>query len=174
MIPPQCRRILDLGCGAGDWTARIAEIRPDAYVTGIDVGEDFIAAARRRHRACRVEFGVEDFAALSFADGAFDCVYADNSLEHAFDVDRTLGEIRRVLCDGGVLVAALPSDARNSGRTCDNHTWKTAPHEVRMRLEAAGFTDLSVEEVDAFRRLGMPPYPPSDDRMMYVRASRPG
>jgi SAM-dependent methyltransferase len=174
MIPPAARRILDLGCGAGDWTARIAERRPEAYLIGVDVGEDFIAAARTRHGAPRVSFGVEDFAALSFADASFDCVYADNSLEHAFDVDRALAEVRRVLCDGGVLVAALPSDARNPGRTCDNHTWKTAPHDVRMRLEAAGFTDLSVEEVDVLRRLGMPPYPPSDDRMMYVKAARRG
>jgi ubiquinone/menaquinone biosynthesis C-methylase UbiE len=114
----------------------------------------------------------EDLAALSFDDCAFDCVYADDTLEYAFDVDRTLRELRRVLCDGGVLIAALPSDVRNAGRTCHSHTWTTSPHDVRTRLEVAGFIDVSAEEIDSFRELGMPPYPPSDDTMKYVTAVR--
>jgi hypothetical protein len=87
-------------------------------------------------------------------------------------VERALREAHRVLSDGGVLVAAIPSDARNPGAVCLNHTWKTAPHEVRERLEAAGFADVAIQEVDTFRELGMPPYPPSLDRMMYVVAWR--
>ena len=172
LIPWDRRRVLDLGCGAGTWSARIAELRPWMDVVGVDVGEDFIAKARRQYESARVSFQVEDFAALSFAEGSFDCVYADNSLEHAFDVDATLREITRVLRPGGVLVAALPPDARNPAQVCDNHTWKTAPHEVRMRLEAAGLVDVEVEEIDTYRELGMPPFPPSDDRMMYLTAWR--
>lgn len=170
MIPADRGHVLDLGCGAGYWSERIARLYPWMRVTGIDAGADFIARANAQYASPRVAFQVADFAALPFADGSFDCVYADNTLEHSFDVDATLGEAYRVLAWGGVLVAALPSDARNPRRSCDNHTWKTAPHEVRLRLERAGFVDVAIEEVDSFRRLGMPPYPPSNDRMMYVRA----
>jgi SAM-dependent methyltransferase len=143
---------------------------PWVEVVGVDVGKDFVAAATERNGSERVSFELQDFAEMSLSDASFDCVYADNSLEHAFDVDRTLAEVHRVLSDRGVLVAALPSDARNPCRITDNHTWKTAPHEVRMRLESAGFADVTVEEVDLYRALGQPPYPPSEDRMMYVTA----
>ena len=170
LIPRDRSRVLDYGCGAGTWSERIAGLYPWMRVTGIDVGEDFIAKANAEHASERVDFRIADFTATGFDDGEFDCVYADNSLEHAWDVDATLREVHRVLRDGGVLVAALPPDARNPARVCDNHTWKTAPHDVRMRLEAAGFTDIAIEEVDIFGRLGMSPFPPSLDLMLYVTA----
>lgn len=171
-IPLDRRHVLDLGCGAGDWSRRITTLNPWMKVVGIDAGQDFISHARSRTSNDRVSFRVEDFGALSFADGEFDCVYADNTLEHAFDVDLTLKEAHRVLRPGGVLVAAIPSDARNPARVCDNHTWKTAPHDVSTRLRNAGFVDVRIEEIDTFRALGMPPFPPSGDRMMYVTAWR--
>lgn len=168
LVPYDRDRILDFGCGSGVWSARLAELRPWATVTGIDIGEDFIAKARARFGSDGVTFEVADFTATGFGDGQFDCVYADNSLEHAFDVDATLREVHRVLRDGGLLCAAIPPDARNPGRVCDNHTWKTAPQDVRMRLSSVGFSDIYIDEVDVFRRLGMPPFPPSLDRMMYI------
>lgn len=171
MIPLDRTRILDLGCGAGAWSARIAAEQPWARVTGVDAGEEFVAAARRSHAHERVDFAVGDFLALPFADATFDCIYADNTLEHAFDVDATLAEARRVLGEGGVLVAAIPPDAYDSRRTVENHTWRTSAADVRERLERAGFVDVAVEEADAYR-LGAAPYPPACDRMLYVRAWR--
>ena len=170
MIPLDRETVLDLGCGAGQWSALIAGTYPWMRVTGCDYGFDFISRAKERHASERVSFLVGDISALPFASGSFGCVYADNTLEHAFDVDLTLKEIHRVLRWGGVLVAAIPSDANNSDRICDNHVWKTAPHEVRMRLEDAGFKNISIDEIDTFRSLGMPPYPPSNDRMMFIKA----
>lgn len=170
MIPLDREQVLDLGCGAGHWSRRIADMFPWMRVTGVDVGEPFIAAARKERASERVSFVVGDFAALPFADKSFDCVYADNTLEHAYDVGATLAEAHRVLRDGGALVAAIPSDARNPRFHCDNHTWKTIPADVQRRLDAAGFVEIFIEEVDTFRRLGAPPFPPSDDQMMYIRA----
>ncbi|MBV9081004.1 MAG: methyltransferase domain-containing protein [Elusimicrobia bacterium] len=167
-IPFDRSRILDLGCGAGYWAARIAGRMPWAKVTGVDAGEPFIAKARQRYGGDRVSFQTADFANLPFAAGAFDCVYADNVLEHAFDVDAVLRECFRVLEAGGVLVAAIPSDGRNPKRSTDNHTWKTIPSDVRFRLARAGFSKIRIEEVDVRARFGMTPYPPSFDCMMYV------
>lgn len=171
MIPLDRTRVLDLGCGAGAWSARIASEHPWMWVTGIDAGEDFIDAAHKRHASERVDFAIADFLALPFADSTFDCVYADNSLEHAFDVDATLAEARRVLVEGGVLVAAIPADALDTRRTTDNHTWKTTAEDALERLRHAGFVDVSIEEADTYR-LGAAPYPPASDRMLYVRAWR--
>ncbi len=174
MIPLDRDRVLDLGCGAGYWSATITRLYPWMQAEGIDYGAEFLSKASREHRSERARFLRGDIARLPFLEGRFDCVYADNTLEHSFSVTATLAEIHRVLRPGGVLVAALPSDARNPDRVCDNHTWKTAPHDVAARLTAAGFRDILLEEIDTFRRLGMPPYPPSDDRMIYLRAWKRG
>jgi SAM-dependent methyltransferase len=170
LIPMDRHKILDLGCGTGYWSARIAQTHPRREVTGIDCGVDFIVKASARFANPRISFRLADFQSLPLADESFDCVYADNSLEHAFDVDATLKEVFRVLRWGGVLVGAIPSDGRNPERIVTSHTWKTAPHEVRLRLEHLGFVDLEIWEVDSFRKLGMPPYPPSDNKMMFLRA----
>ncbi len=170
MMPLDRDAVLDLGCGAGDWSARLHALYPWMRVTGLDRGLDFVARAGERRASPSVRFLAGDFLALPLAGGSFDAVYADNSLEHAWDVDATLAEIARVLRPGGALLAAVPPDALNPDRTCDNHVWKTAPHEIRMRLEAAGFTDIYMEEIDTFRRLGQPPYPPSGDLMVFLLA----
>jgi len=172
MIPLDRERVLDLGCGAGYWTSAIAKRYPWMQVEGIDYGAEFLAKAAREHRLDRARFLRGDIARLPFRDRSFDCVYADNTLEHSYSVNGTLLEVHRVLRPGGVLVAALPSDARNPRRICDNHTWKTVPADVRTRLLAAGFGDVVIEEIDTYRDLGMPPYPPADDRMMYLKATR--
>jgi SAM-dependent methyltransferase len=44
-----------------------------------------------------------DFHKLDFADGAVDAVYT-NALDHAFDLDRVIGEVARVLRAGGVFM----------------------------------------------------------------------
>lgn len=88
---------------------------------------------------------------FSFADCAFDCVYADNSLERAYDITRTFAEIRRVLTPGGLLVTAISADAIDPDHICDNHTWKTTTHDVRARLEHAGFIAIKIDEVDIYR-----------------------
>jgi SAM-dependent methyltransferase len=170
LIPPGRQKLLDLGCGAGYWSDRLAGLHPEMEVIGIDCGVDFIAKASAKFAGPRVSFRLADFQSLPFADESFDCVYADNSLEHAFNVDATLKEIFRILRWEGVLVAAIPSDGRNPERIVLSHNWKTVPHEVRLRLAHLGFVNLEIWEVDSFKQLGMPPYPPSDHKMMYLRA----
>lgn len=102
--------------------------------------------------------------------GQFDCVYAVNGLEHARDPDRTLREIHRALEPVGALVLAVLSDAHQPARSPVTHRWKTAPPDVRLRLERAGFVNIDVEEVDGFRELGAPPHPASRDRIILARA----
>jgi SAM-dependent methyltransferase len=176
MLPLDRRRVLDLGCGSGLNARALHERYPWLKVFGLDAGRDFIAVARKGHAGPSVSFAVGLFTALPCADGAFDAVYADNTLEHAWDIRATLAEVHRVLEEGGCLLAAVPPDGYVPDRVCDNHTWKTTPEDARVRLEGAGFTDVTIREVDARRELGEAPFPPSRDKMLYILAwkrSRP-
>jgi hypothetical protein len=139
-------------------------------VIGIDAGADFIAKAKSKYGSQRVDFIRGDFLRLPLSTACIDCVYADNTLEHSFDVDAALSEIFRVLRDGGSLIAAIPVDGVNPASNCDNHTWKTIRSAAIDRLYRAGFTNIYSEEVDTYRKFGMAPYSPSNDRMLYLRA----
>jgi protein-L-isoaspartate O-methyltransferase len=48
MIPLDREQVLDLGCGAGYWSARLAEVYPWMRVIGVDRGADFITQAQSR------------------------------------------------------------------------------------------------------------------------------
>jgi SAM-dependent methyltransferase len=170
MIPLDVERILDIGCGAGYWSARIASLYPWVEVTGIDAGTEFIEQTQRVYADRRVRFELGDFADLQHPDRSFDCVYAENTLVHSFDLNAALSEIYRVLKHGGCLVAALPLDGLAPDYDCDNHTWKTVSAQVVHRLGRIGFVNIFVQVIDTYLKLGMPPYRPSNDQMLYVRA----
>lgn len=40
--------IVDIGCGAGELSLALAQARPNAHITGVDISEDLIRAARER------------------------------------------------------------------------------------------------------------------------------
>jgi O-antigen/teichoic acid export membrane protein/SAM-dependent methyltransferase len=165
-------RLLDLGCGAGYWSHLISAKYPWIQVTGVDIGKDFIVKAKQLYSEPNLDFILADFANLPFGDNSFETVYADNSLEHAWDVSAVLKESHRIICPGGVLLAAVPCDAYNSQKICENHTWKTYPADVKKRLEHAGFIEIQIEEVNTYRQLGMAPYPPSKNIMLYINAHK--
>ncbi len=58
MIPLDRTHVLDLGCGTGERSARIASAHPWMRVTGIDGEEELIAVARAANGSSRLEFEV--------------------------------------------------------------------------------------------------------------------
>jgi SAM-dependent methyltransferase len=99
LAPEPGERILDLGCGDGQLTARIAAL--GAEVIGIDASAEMVAAARARG-ADAVEGNAE---ALPFADCTFEAVFSNAVLHWVRDQDAMLREVRRVLRPGGRFVA---------------------------------------------------------------------
>jgi SAM-dependent methyltransferase len=75
--PPQRGdRVLDVGCGFGDTTQRLAGLVGDGEVVGVDVSEPFIELARRESAATdNVSYLVEDVQVADFA-GPFDYVFS--------------------------------------------------------------------------------------------------
>lgn len=77
-------------------------------VTGIDVSERVALAARARHPGLETE--IADVRTLPFADGAFDVIVSNSTLDHfesRAEISRSVGELARVLAPAGTLLITL-------------------------------------------------------------------
>ena len=93
--------ILDLGCGDGQLTQRVAST--GAHVLGVDASAEMVAAARER--------GVEAEQAaaekLPFHDATFDAVFSNAALHWVRDQDAMMAQVHRVLKPGCRFVAEM-------------------------------------------------------------------
>ncbi len=100
--------LLDLGCGSGEFTARLAALVPDGQVAGIDASPSQIAAAAR-HAGPNLTFRLGRIQALDAVIGArrFDVVVSRAALHWipAADHPGVLRSVRRLLRPGGTLRA---------------------------------------------------------------------
>ena len=100
LAPRQGERILDLGCGEGALTVRIAERVGAAGVVGVDASAEQVAACRARGLEARVMDG----ARLTF-DAAFDAVFSNAALHWMKDLDAVIDGVWRALRPGGRFIA---------------------------------------------------------------------
>ena len=91
--PQRGERILDVGCGTGWFTRRLAG-RPDLDVTGSDINSAALAFARSRDR--HATYLHADALRLPFADDSFERVISVTALCFIADWPRAIGEIVRV------------------------------------------------------------------------------
>lgn len=110
-IDPEAR-VLDLGCGAGAFTAALAAA--GARPVGADVAEAAVRRAREREPGLDFRLVPTD-GPLPFADAEFDAVWASEVIEHVADTGGWLSEVRRVLRPGGLLLLTTPYHGRLKG-----------------------------------------------------------
>jgi len=158
LAPQQGERILDLGCGDGQLTARISP--SGAKVIGLDASPQMAAAARAR--GIEVEEGNAE--SLPFADASSDAVFSNAALHWVRDQEAMLAEVHRVLKPGGRFVAemggkgniaairvalmAVMSRHGFDGRE-DNVNYYPTPEAYSRRLEGHGF---KVERIELIPR----------------------
>lgn len=97
------QRVLDVACGTGEITVRLADLWPEAELFGVDLVESHLELARTRAaaHANRVHFEVGDAFALAFPDDHFDLVVCRHFLQAVPDAHLVIGEIKRVTRPGG-------------------------------------------------------------------------
>ncbi|GIW06778.1 MAG: hypothetical protein KatS3mg060_1583 [Dehalococcoidia bacterium] len=133
--------VLDLGCGAGEGAASLADGR---RVVAVDEDREALAFARSRFPS---PFFVQlDGEWLAFADASFDGVISVEVIEHVQNPERYLDEARRVLKPGGVFVLTTPNRLRSSptpGSRWPEHLREYSPDEL-SRLLRGRFGDVEL------------------------------
>ncbi len=103
MLEPRAgERILDLGCGSGQLTAKIAE--SGAHTIGVDQSKEMIAEARRNFPA--LKFDVADAANFTL-DAPVDAVFSNAALHWVKDADGVARSVASALRPGGRFVVEL-------------------------------------------------------------------
>jgi trans-aconitate methyltransferase len=155
LSPASGERILDIGCGEGSLTEKIAAA--GAAVVGIDLSEQMVAAARARGLDARVM----DAQKLSFQH-EFDAAFSNAALHWVRDHDAMLAGVRRALKPGGRFVAefgghgniaaiqvAVRSVLARRGWDTNIHRYYATSAEYTARLRGHGFI---VSQIDLIPR----------------------
>ncbi|MFZ0658263.1 MAG: class I SAM-dependent methyltransferase, partial [Candidatus Binataceae bacterium] len=118
-------RLLDVGCGAGDWL-RLAE-KLGWHTEGVDFDPGAVANARSTGLSVRSG----QVADQNFPDRTFDLILMSHLIEHVHDPVGVLRECHRVLKDDGLLVVWTPnSDGWVHGRFGKNWTGLHPPYHL--------------------------------------------
>jgi ubiquinone/menaquinone biosynthesis C-methylase UbiE len=97
-------RILDLGCGTGWASRRLARIAISGAVTGIDVADEMLRRAEQASQGiANVRYLWGSAENIPAADNSFDKVLSVESFSYYADQGRALDEVRRVMSPGGRL-----------------------------------------------------------------------
>jgi trans-aconitate methyltransferase len=163
LAPKPGERILDLGCGDGQLTSKIAAAGAD--VVGADRSPDMVEAARGRG----IEAQVCNAESLPF-NSEFDAVFSNAALHWVHDQDAMIAGVRRALRPGGRFVAEMGGHGNIAsiqvalaavlakhgatrgladGFTAEQMNYFPTPAAYRARLERGGF---AVEEIQLIPR----------------------
>ena len=163
---PRNARVLDVGSGTGEFSARFAEAFPDAQVLGVELLDSSVEHARVRHAALspRVKFEVGDAFALAHPDNTFDLVANRHVVQLVPYVEKIFAELVRVTKRGGhvhVLAEDYTMLHMMSGPLDPDVLWRKGPVEFSERtgtdsrigrrawtlMRAAGLVDVRVDYV---------------------------
>jgi len=105
----QDKRVLDLGCGTGEYALWYAS-KGAKSVTGVDLSDGSLAIARTRQQKAGVknaEFLKMDILNLDFPDNHFDYSFSVGVLHHTGDPFRGFQHLVRVTKPGGIVIVSL-------------------------------------------------------------------
>lgn len=166
--PPAGQRIVDIGCGAGATTIRLAALVTAGSVTGVDVSAPMLALARARADAAGVEnvvFAETDVQADDLVGAPFDLAFSRFGVMFFTDPVLAFSRIAGALVGGGrfgfvcfqsptenpfiVVPVGIASAHLGVGPPADpngpNPFSLADPNRTRLLLADAGFTDVELE-----------------------------
>jgi len=156
-------RALDLASGTGDIAFALAA--RGARVVALDITHRMLQLAQAKTDGRDIAFITADMMALPFASGAFDLVTAGYGIRNVPRIEPALGEIRRVLKPGGVLLSLDFDRPRNAAMRAiylgyltvvgsalgwvlhrDPDTYRYIPESIRRYPGASGVAAMLARE----------------------------
>jgi SAM-dependent methyltransferase len=156
---PKGARLLDGGCGLGDWTLYFT--RAGYPTLGLDISRKTVAALKTQFPDA--EFEVGDIRATGLPDAAFDGYFSWGTFEHfEAGLEPCIDEAFRLLRPGGLLFTSVPYDnLRHALRAAADwktrapaddvprrfYQWRLTRGEFRTLLARQGFEVLDIRAI---------------------------
>ena len=99
-------RVIDLGCGTGELTRRLADALPGSEVLGIDSSSEMLARAAAQARS-GLRF---ERAAIEQVSGVWDLVFSHAAIQWVDDHEALIPRLLTLVAPGGQLAVQLPSN----------------------------------------------------------------
>ena len=144
------KAVLDLGCGAGDF-CRTALERGASRVTGVDVSERMLAAARSQSSDPRLRYvqsALETFAAPA---ASVEIVVSILALHYIADISPILARVEAALVSGGTFIFCVEhpiNTARRAGR--DGSGWIEDEKGTRLYWAVDDYASEGERQTDWF------------------------
>ena len=142
-IPVSCKRILEVGCGEGNFGLLLKQ-REGVEVWGVELSEASAAiASTRLNRVFAGDF-YHNYPALP--KKYFDCLVFNDVLEHFTDPERALELCRDILVPGGYIVSSIPNVRyiRNLYEVVVQKDWEYKAGGILDRTHYRFFTQKSI------------------------------
>jgi trans-aconitate 2-methyltransferase len=139
-------KVVDLGCGTGELTQRLADALPESEVLGLDSSPQMLAKADSVKRA-GLTFELGDQATLS---GLWDLIFSNAALQWSENHRRLIGHLCGRLTPGGQITVQVPSNHTHSSHRLILETAREEP----FRSALNGFVRIApVLAIDEYAQL---------------------
>lgn len=165
-------RVLDMGCGTGFLTSRLAAEAVVQHLMALDIALPMLATSRQRFPEMAVDYVCADAEQLPFSDSCINAIYSNLALQWIVNLTGLFADCRRVLKPGGELVFATfgPEtlwELKQAWAGVDSFTHVNefySGDEIGGFLQASGF-----EAVNVSRRIYQLDYPSVMDLMKELK-----
>ena len=135
-------RVIDVGCGPGNYTRALAAASGSGLVVGIDASGAMVAAAAKRGSPANAGYLRADACALPFGDGTFDAACSVGVIHLIEKPMLALGEMVRVLAPGGRLAVVASCAPEGRPRSVRGGVTVFARGELAEWFREHGLVDI--------------------------------
>jgi len=174
-IFPSGSIVLEAGCGVGAQTKIIATKNPNSNFISIDLSEDSIREAKELGNSLginNVEFEQADIYHLPYKDETFDSVIICFVLEHLHNPKQALHELKRVLKNGGTMIAIEGDHGSTFFYPDSEYAHSAIDCQIQLQKQNGGNSNIGRELYPLLNAVGLCDISISP-RMVYVDASKP-
>lgn len=166
--PQKGETALDMGCGTGEFSKKLAEY--GLNVTGIDISKGAISYCKKKYKETKILFDIQDIEKTTYADNSTDIIFFGGVLHHFPHRQHVFKEAYRILHKNGRIYAFDPNyynlvlwvyreKLGIKTQKTENEILVKA-EEVRNELQEAGFSTIDVQstanmtfDIQYFRKL---------------------
>lgn len=142
-------KILDVGCGTGEFISALSKNLSHAEVHGMDISFDMIRIAKSKLQNGKIKYKVGDVEHLPYNNNTFDVVTCSHSFHHYPDKKKAVSEMHRVLKPDGRLMVidgcrdvALGKMIFNIIGKIEKHVYHMFAHELKELFSQTGFHQI--------------------------------